>query len=423
MVGSLLISLFSLSLVFLKLAGSGGVPFSNQFYPLLLDEVSFLLVVLSFLICYLSIYSRFRHVGGGELRKYVFLIMFILLILVILFCVGGFLRFFVIFEFVIIPIVFVIRVWGSQKERLTANYYFFFYTLFGRLPLLLSVIFLLKKGDLFFLLMKFSCVGNLVSFRSLVIVILAFLCKLPLYRVHIWLPKAHVEAPVRRSIVLARLLLKIGGYRLIRCFIILVVPLGWGKYAFFCFLMVGILVPMFICFRQVDLKSFIAYSSVSHMSIALAGLVMYNVYRVLRGLLVFLRHGVISPIMFYSVNLMYERVRTRVVVRIRRFDSNMKFFFYYFLLVFVANIRYPPFVSFFREVALYLSVLGFSFGGLLFLFLFLFFSRVVMIYFLVKIFKGKEVRKKMMFLEDREILIYWVGIYVLRLISFLLKVF
>jgi NADH-quinone oxidoreductase subunit M len=170
--------------------------------------------------------------------------------------------------------------------------------------------------------------------------------------------------------------------------------------------MVGILVPMFICFRQVDLKSFIAYSSVSHMSIALAGLVMYNVYRVLRGLLVFLRHGVISPIMFYSVNLMYERVRTRVVVRIRRFDSNMKFFFYYFLLVFVANIRYPPFVSFFREVALYLSVLGFSFGGLLFLFLFLFFSRVVMIYFLVKIFKGKEVRKKMMFLEDREILIY-----------------
>ena len=184
------------------------------------------------------------------------------------------------------------------------------------------------------------------------------------------------------------------------------VPLSWRKYAFFCFLMVGILLPMFICLRQVDLKSFIAYSSVSHMSIALAGLLMYNVYGALGGLLVFLGHGVISPIIFYSVNLIYERVRTRVVVRIRRFDSNIKFFFYYFLLIFVANIRYPPFVSFFGEVALYFSVLSFSFGGLFFLFLFLFFSRVVMVYFLVKIFKGKVVRKKFLFLEDREIMVY-----------------
>lgn len=419
----LLLSFFSLCLVSLKGAGAGGIFFYDQYYPLFLDRVSFYLVILSFLITYLSVFSRFYHVKKRELVKYGFLLMFIFFLLVVLFSIRGYLRFFVVFEFVIIPMVFVIRIWGSQKERLTANYYFFFYTLLRGVPLIVVILYLLKEGESCFLLIKIDRSMNLVSIGSILAIFLAFLCKLPIYRFHIWLPKAHVEAPVRGSMVLARLLLKIGGYGIIRAFMVLSVSLSLRKYVFISFLAVRILYPIFICLRQVDLKSFIAYSSVRHISIALAGLMVYNLYRYLRGFVVFLRHRLISPLMFYSVNLIYERVGTRIVVRMRRFDSNLKFFFYYFLLVFVANIRYPPFVSFFREVSLYLRLTNFSFSFLYFLFIFLFFSRVVMVYFLVKIFKGRGVRSKYEHLRYREIIIYWLGLYLLCIMTLLIFVF
>nr|YP_009029823.1 NADH dehydrogenase subunit 4 [Botrylloides leachii]CCO25717.1 NADH dehydrogenase subunit 4 [Botrylloides leachii]CDM98945.1 NADH dehydrogenase subunit 4 [Botrylloides leachii] len=420
--GTMILSFFSLGLVLLKTVGSGVAIFSNQFYPLLLDEVSFYLIVLSFLITYLSVFSGMYHVKEGEFSKYVFFMMFILVMLTILFSIGGYLGFFVIFEFVMMPMVFIIGIWGSQKERLTANYYFFFYTLLGGVPLMLCVLNGVKEGNSFFLLTKLTGSCSVVSFATVLVVILAFLCKLPFYGVHIWLPKAHVEAPVGGSMVLAGLLLKMGGYGMLRVFMVLFAPFALGKYVFLCILGVGVIYPMFICFRQVDLKSFIAYSSVSHMAIALGGLLMYNIYGVFGGFIVFLGHGVISPLMFYSVNLIYERVSTRIVVGLGGFDLNMKFFFYYFLLVFISNMGYPPFVSFFGEVSLYFSLLSFSFYIVFFLFIFIFFSGVVMIYFLVKVFKGKEVGMKVVYLGCRELMVYWMGIYSLCLMTFMVPI-
>nr|YP_009029836.1 NADH dehydrogenase subunit 4 [Botrylloides giganteus]CCO25730.1 NADH dehydrogenase subunit 4 [Botrylloides giganteus] len=422
LVGALVLSFFFLSLAFLKSLGTGMGMFSNHFYPLLMDDVSFLLLILCFLICYLSVYSGFGHVKGGEKCKYVFLMGFILFLLILLFSIGGYLGFFIVFEFVMMPMVFIIGIWGSQKERLTANYYFFFYTLFGGIPLMITVLFLLKEGEMFYLLMKVSNVYSVFSFGGMLVVILAFLCKLPFYGVHVWLPKAHVEAPVGGSMVLAGLLLKMGGYGLMRIFLVMFVSFGVGKYIFVCLTMVGILYPMFICLRQVDLKSFIAYSSVSHMAIALAGLLIYNYYGFLGGFVVFLGHGLISPLMFYSVNLIYERVGTRIVVGMGGLESNIKFFFYYFLLVFVANMGYPPFVSFFGELALYFSLLSFNFYSCFLLFVFVLFSGVVMIYFLVKIFKGSLMKSKLECLGYREVMVYWMGVYFLCLMTFILMV-
>nr|YP_008083005.1 NADH dehydrogenase subunit 4 [Botrylloides nigrum]CCO25784.1 NADH dehydrogenase subunit 4 [Botrylloides nigrum] len=422
-VGIMLMSFFSLGLVLLKGVGGGTVIFSNQFYPLFLDEVSFYLIVLCFLIVYLSVFSGMHHVKESELMKYVFFMMFILIMLTFLFSIGGYLGFFVIFEFIMMPMVFIIGIWGSQKERLTANYYFFFYTLLGGVPLMLCVLNEMKEGNSFFLLMKLTSSYSVVSFSTILIIIMAFLCKLPFYGVHIWLPKAHVEAPVGGSMVLAGLLLKMGGYGMLRVFGLLLSPFALGKYTFLSLLLVGVIYPMFICFRQVDLKSFIAYSSVSHMAVALGGLMMYNVYGVFGGFIVFLGHGIISPLMFYSVNLIYERVSTRIVVGLGGFDLNMKLFFYYFLLIFIANMGYPPFVSFFGEVSLYFSLLSFSFYVVFFLFIFIFFSGVVMIYFLVKIFKGGGVKMKFMSLGCREVMIYWMGIYSLCLMTFMVPIF
>lgn len=174
------------------------------------------------------------------------------------------------------------------------------------------------------------------------------------------MPKAHVEAPVRGSIVLARLLLKIRRYGIIRLFFIIYSVIVLSKFIFFFFLIVRVIYPIFICLRQVDLKSFIAYSSVSHITISLARLLICNLYGFLRRFVVFLRHRFISPLIFFCANLIYERINSRIVVRIGRIEFSIKRFFFFFLIIFFSNIRYPPFVSFFRELSLYFSLLSYN---------------------------------------------------------------
>lgn len=423
LVGIIIIGFLVLSLFFLKGFGSGLVFFYRHIYPFIFDDLSFFLISLSLVITFLSIFSGFFHVSKESLVKYSILMFFIFFLLIILFSVMNYVIFFVLFEFIIIPILLIIGIWRSQQERVTANYYFFFYTVLGAIPLLVSVFFFLKEGEVFFFLIKLSNSLSLVSFSFILIISMAFLCKLPIYGVHIWLPKAHVEAPVRGSIVLAGLLLKIRRYGIIRLFFILYSVLSVFKFIFFCILMLGVIYPIFICLRQVDLKSFIAYSSVSHMAISLARLLIYNFYRFLRRLVVFLGHGFISPLMFFCANLIYERLNTRITVGIGRMEFSIKRFFFFFLIIFFSNIRYPPFVSFFRELSLYFSLLSYSPLLRIFLFIFFLFSGIVMAYFLVKIFKGKILSKKISFFSYREVVVFLLGVYVLILITFLISLY
>ncbi len=409
-------------LFFLKRARGGCSEFSNHFYPFIMDNVSYLLVSLCFLVTFLSLFSRYYHVTYEGLRKYFSYLIFIFLVLFLLFFVRNYIVFFILFEFIIIPIVFVIGTWGSQMERLTANYYFFFYALIRRIPLMLSVIFLIKERLSFLFLRKLSRSFLYVPIGIFLVISLAFLCKLPIYGVHIWLPKAHVEAPVRGSMLLAGLLLKMRGYGIFRMLTVVRVLFSGVFHRFIGLLLLRALYPMFICMRQVDLKSFIAYSSVSHISVALVGLMVYNFYGFLGGLLVFLRHRVISPMMFYSANLLYERLNSRILIRIRRFEIRIKNFFYFFMLCFIANIGYPPFVSFFRELSLYIRVVIYNRYTLFYFFVFILFSRVVIMYFLVKVFKGSLKPIKCLFLNKREILIFYIGYILLVYITIMISI-
>lgn len=305
-----------------------------------------------------------------------------------------------------------------------ANYYFFFYAVVRAMPLLISVIYSMKSGNFFLLLSKFF--GRRVEFCRLfvlVLVLTAFLCKLPIYRVHIWLPKAHVEAPVGGSIILARLLLKMGRYRVLRFFSVFFCVSVLGKYVFLVLLILRIVMPMFICFRQVDLKCLIAYSSVSHMSVSLLRLFFYNFYRFLGGLVVFLRHGVISPMMFWLRNLLYERRRTRLVLRYRRLEMKLKRLFLLFVLRFICNIGYPPFVSFFGELCLYLGMLGEVSFIVFFFFVFVLVSGVVIMYCVVMLFKGGRKDILMFKVRFREYLVRFLFVLVLGGLSFIFCLF
>jgi len=407
---------------FLKRAGIRCSEFSNHFYPFIIDGVSYLLVSLCFLVIFLSLFSGHSHVSYETIYKYYGYLLFIFLVLLLLFFVRNYIIFFILFEFIIMPMVFVIGTWRSQMERLTANYYFFFYALIRRIPLMLSIIFLIKQRFSFLFLIKLRRSFLYLPIRIFLCISLAFLCKLPIYRVHIWLPKAHVEAPVRGSILLARLLLKIRGYGVFRMLTVVGVTFSIMFHRFIGLLFLRSLYPIFICIRQVDLKSFIAYSSVSHMAVALMGLIVYNYYGILGGLLVFLRHRIISPIIFYSANLIYERINSRILIRMGRFEVRIKNFFYFFILCFIANIGYPPFVSFFRELSLYIRVVIYNIYALLYFFIFILFSRVVIIYFLVKVFKRSIKRLKSFLLKKREILIFYIRYILLIYITLIIEI-
>lgn len=179
--------------------------------------------------------------------------------------------FYLFFESSLIPTLFLILGWGYQPERLQAGIYLLFYTLLASLPILVAIFYIYNTiSTINFYLM----INRGFDYELLYLgLIFAFLVKMPIFLVHLWLPKAHVEAPVAGSIILAGILLKLGGYGLLRVFSVLQSVGIKFNYIFISIRLIGGVLVRLVCLRQVDLKALIAYSSVAHMGIVLSGLI------------------------------------------------------------------------------------------------------------------------------------------------------
>ena len=277
----------------------GNYTFIFESYDLLRKS----LVLLSIWLIMLMIIAQKRV----NYKKLLLINMIVLLVrLVFTFNTTNIIIFYFFFEWSLIPIFFIIIGWGYQPERLKASLSLFFYTLFASLPLLISIVIIINwSGSVKLRIIITQGMPNFLW----TITVLAFLVKFPMYFVHLWLPKAHVEAPVSGSIILAGVLLKLGGYGIIR--LIRVTNIRIISSQIIALALIGGGILGVLCIVQRDIKVVIAYSSVVHIALVIAGRLRLTKWGFEGVLIIILAHGVCSSGIFAAANIIYERRHSR----------------------------------------------------------------------------------------------------------------
>nr|ADO60447.1 NADH dehydrogenase subunit 4 [Impressosora ruficollis] len=367
---------FVLSFLFI-LNFSFGWFYSNLNLMFGLDLLSFSMILLSFWICSLMVLSSEKiYYLNNWSKLFLFVVLILMISLYLTFSSLNVFVFYVFFEISLVPTFLLILGWGYQPERLQAGIYLLFYTLFASLPMMVSLFYCYEN---FFSLSWFFW-GQVNSILIYLLINFVFFIKIPMYFVHLWLPKAHVEAPVSGSMILAGIMLKLGGYGLLRFMNMFMLLGNKINFIFIGLSMMGGLYISLICLRQSDMKSLIAYSSVAHMGLALCGILTLSYWGFIGSLVMMIAHGLCSSGLFCLANISYERLMSRSLY----FNKGMiniipNLSLFWFLLV-SSSMAAPPSFNLLGEIVLINSILGYSFMNMGLLMLISFFSAVYSLY-------------------------------------------
>nr|BAK23143.1 NADH dehydrogenase subunit 4 [Luciosoma setigerum] len=360
---SLLIALTSLS--WMKWTSDTGWTTSNTYMAT--DPLSTPLLVLTCWLLPLMILASQNHINPEPInrqRLYITLLTSLQAFLIMAFSATEIIMFYIMFEATLIPTLIIITRWGNQAERLNAGTYFLFYTLAGSLPLLVALLLLQQSTGTLSMLMlphtqltPLSSWGNTMWWAGCLI---AFLVKMPLYGVHLWLPKAHVEAPVAGSMVLAAVLLKLGGYGMIRIMVVLEPMSKHLIYPFIILALWGITMTGLICLRQTDLKSLIAYSSVGHMGLVAGGILIQTPWGFSGAIILMIAHGLTSSALFCLANTSYERTHSRTMMLVRGMQMIFPLTAVWWFIANLANLAMPPLPSLMGELMIITALFNWS---------------------------------------------------------------
>nr|YP_010960687.1 NADH dehydrogenase subunit 4 [Euprotomicrus bispinatus]WNH38168.1 NADH dehydrogenase subunit 4 [Euprotomicrus bispinatus] len=360
---TLLIAL--LSLLWFKWSTDIGWDFSNHYMGV--DPLSAPLLVLTCWLLPLMILASQNHMSMEPIirqRTYITLLISLQTFLILAFSATELIMFYIMFEATLIPTLIIITRWGNQTERLNAGIYFLFYTLIGSLPLLVALLLMQNNlGSLSMIIIQHPQPLNLNTWANKLwwaACLIAFLVKMPLYGVHLWLPKAHVEAPIAGSMILAAVLLKLGGYGMMRIIVMLDPTTKEMAYPFLILAVWGVIMTSSICLRQTDLKSLIAYSSVSHMGLVAAAIMIQTPWSFAGAITLMIAHGLVSSALFCLANTNYERIHSRTLLLARGIQIILPLMATWWFITNLANLALPPTPNLMGELIIISSLFNWS---------------------------------------------------------------
>jgi len=313
------------------------------------DFIRILFIILSLWITLIIIISIIHKINLWK-RIFFYYSIIIIFLLTLCFCIFNIIWFYIFFERILIPIVLIIYGWGEQPERLQAGLYIILYTVGASLPLLIFFLWLNLRNSLCYI--TFIFINLDLSIFGVLFLVLGFLVKLPIFLFHLWLPKAHVEAPVAGSIILAGVLLKLGGYGLIRVYSLILINVKFLIYIFISISLLGFVLMGLLTLCQVDIKLLIAYSSVCHIGLVNLGIFSGYYWGAYGSLLIILGHGLCSSALFCIGNIIYERFYTRRMMLWKGLIWGFPTFIFWWFIFCVINIGFPPFINFLGEIIL-----------------------------------------------------------------------
>jgi NADH-quinone oxidoreductase subunit M len=322
-----------------------------------IDGIGLLFVLLTTLIFPICILSSWQNIKKN-LKEYMILLLIMESLLILVFTILDLLLFYVFFESILIPMFLIIGIWGSRRRKIRASYLLFFYTLFGSVLMLIAIMAIyLEIGSLDYqvlLLVEFDKNKQLFLWLAF---FLSFASKIPMIPFHIWLPEAHVEAPTTGSVILAGILLKMGGYGFLR-FSIPLFPYASLYFTPLIYMIatISIVYTSLTAIRQTDLKRIIAYASIAHMNLIMLGLFSLNIQGIEGSLVQMISHGVVSSALFLCVGVIYDRFHTRLLKYYSGITIVMPSFVSMFLLFTFANAALPGTCNFVGEFLLFAGI-------------------------------------------------------------------
>ena len=398
------------------------LPGLNVSYRMGVDGISVFFLLLSTFLTPLCILASWNTIKT-RVKEYMIAFLLLETMMVGMFCALDLVLFYVFFEGVLLPMFIIIGVWGGSR-RVYASFKFFLYTLLGSVLMLVAILALYRQfgtSDIYTLTQQ--VVDPALQKWLWLAFFASFAVKVPMWPVHTWLPDAHVEAPTAGSVILAGVLLKMGGYGLLR----LSIPIFPEASQFFAPMVfylsvIAVIYTSLVALVQEDMKKLIAYSSVAHMGFVTIGIFTFNVQGVEGSIFQMLSHGVVSAALFLCVGVVYDRLHTREISRYGGLVKNMPVYAAVFMVFTMASVGLPGTSGFVGEflvlVGAYkvstftaaLAATGVVLGAA---YMLLLYKRVVFGELTkpdVKSMKDLTLREKAVF-APLVVLVFWMGIY------------